>query len=90
MFHYPGKKPVLATGIVGSDPYLAPEVLSCGARKQLADGHRVYLSPAESGYDPRKTDVWSVAIIFMCMILRRFPWKIPVGLALGMNAGKRG
>ncbi|KAL1680950.1 kinase-like domain-containing protein [Schizophyllum commune] len=61
VFHYPGKKPVLATGIVGSDPYLAPEVLSC----------------AESGYDPRKTDVWSVAIIFMCMILRRFPWKIP-------------
>jgi len=28
-------------------------------------------------YDPRKADVWSVAIIFMCMILRRFPWKIP-------------
>jgi serine/threonine protein kinase len=28
-------------------------------------------------YDPRKTDVWSVAIIFMCMILRRFPWTIP-------------
>ncbi|TRM61900.1 kinase-like domain-containing protein [Schizophyllum amplum] len=61
VFHYPGKKPVLATGIVGSDPYLAPEVLSC----------------AETGYDPRKTDVWSVAIIFMCMLLRRFPWKIP-------------
>ena len=50
----------------------------------------INLSPAESGYDPRKTDVWSVAIIFMCMILRRFPWKIPVGLALGMNAGERG
>ena len=37
----------------------------------------INLSPAESGYDPRKTDVWSVAIIFLCMILRRFPWKIP-------------
>ncbi|KAI0950537.1 hypothetical protein AcV7_008973 [Taiwanofungus camphoratus] len=59
VFHYPGKKTTLATGVVGSDPYLAPEVLS-----------------AES-YDPRKTDVWSVAIIFMCMVLRRFPWKIP-------------
>lgn len=59
VFHYPGKKTTLATGIVGSDPYLAPEVLS------------------EDQYDPRKTDVWSVAIIFMCMILRRFPWKIP-------------
>ncbi|KAI0362244.1 Pkinase-domain-containing protein [Trametes cingulata] len=59
VFHYPGKKTTLATGIVGSDPYLAPEVLS------------------QESYDPRKTDVWSVAIIFMCMILRRFPWKIP-------------
>ncbi|KAF9005569.1 hypothetical protein BDQ17DRAFT_1240178 [Cyathus striatus] len=59
VFHYPGKAHTPATGIVGSDPYLAPEVLS------------------NDKYDPRKTDVWSVAIIFLCMILRRFPWKIP-------------
>jgi serine/threonine protein kinase len=59
VFHYPGQAHTLASGIVGSDPYLAPEVL------------------AKDSYDPRKTDVWSVAIIFMCMILRRFPWKIP-------------
>ncbi|KJA27528.1 hypothetical protein HYPSUDRAFT_94938, partial [Hypholoma sublateritium FD-334 SS-4] len=59
VFHYPGKAHTPATGIVGSDPYLAPEVL---------DGEP---------YDPRKTDVWSLAIIFLCMVLRRFPWKIP-------------
>jgi serine/threonine protein kinase len=59
VFHYPGKAQTPATGIVGSDPYLAPEVLN------------------KEPYDPRKTDVWSVAIIFMCMVLRRFPWKIP-------------
>jgi serine/threonine protein kinase len=59
VFHYPGKKHTMANGIVGSDPYLAPEVLS------------------DECYDPRKTDVWSVGIIFMCMILRRFPWTIP-------------
>ena len=59
VFHYPGKKLTRASGIVGSDPYLAPEVL------------------VDETYDPRKTDVWSVAIIFMCMILRRFPWTIP-------------
>lgn len=59
VFHYPGKQQVKATGIVGSDPYLAPEVLS------------------DENYDPRKTDVWSVAMIFLCMILRRFPWKLP-------------
>ena len=59
VFHYPGGAHQRATGIVGSDPYLAPEVIT------------------QDTYDPRKTDVWSVAIIFMCMILRRFPWKIP-------------
>ncbi|KAG6818187.1 hypothetical protein H0H87_000092 [Tephrocybe sp. NHM501043] len=59
VFHYPGKAHTPATGVVGSDPYLAPEVLN------------------SDSYDPRKTDVWSVAIIFMCMVLRRFPWKIP-------------
>jgi serine/threonine protein kinase len=59
VFHYPGKTHTPATGIVGSDPYLAPEVLN------------------GDSYDPRKTDVWSVAIIFLCMVLRRFPWKIP-------------
>ncbi|KAI9570493.1 Pkinase-domain-containing protein [Boletus coccyginus] len=47
------------SGIVGSDPYLAPEVLAGGS------------------YDPRKTDVWSVGVIFVCMILRRFPWAVP-------------
>ncbi|KZV84420.1 Pkinase-domain-containing protein, partial [Exidia glandulosa HHB12029] len=59
VFHYPGKAATLATGVVGSDPYLAPEVLS------------------SETYDPRKTDVWSVAVIFLCMILRRFPWTLP-------------
>ena len=47
------------SGIVGSDPYLAPEV---------------YDLPK---YDPRPTDVWSLAIMFCCMTLRRFPWKAP-------------
>jgi serine/threonine protein kinase len=46
-------------GIVGSDPYLAPEVYE------------------EKKYDPTATDVWSLAIIFCCMSLRRFPWKQP-------------
>ena len=59
VFHHPGKALTKATGIVGSDPYLAPEILSADS------------------YDPRKTDVWSIAMIFLCMILRRFPWKIP-------------
>lgn len=28
-------------------------------------------------YDARLADVWSIAIIFCCMVLKRFPWKVP-------------
>jgi serine/threonine protein kinase len=49
----------LVLGIVGSDPYLAPEVYDQGK------------------YDPTKVDIWSLAIIYCCMTLRRFPWKCP-------------
>ncbi|KAL8832053.1 MAG: hypothetical protein Q9191_000507 [Dirinaria sp. TL-2023a] len=60
VFRYPFENDiVLAHGIVGSDPYLAPEV---------------YDSPR---YDPQPADIWSLAIIFACMSLRRFPWKAP-------------
>jgi serine/threonine protein kinase len=30
-----------------------------------------------SPYDPQKTDVWSLAIMYCSMILGRFPWKAP-------------
>jgi serine/threonine protein kinase len=60
VFRYPFENDiVLASGIVGSDPYLAPEVYD------------------SSKYDPQPTDIWSIAIIFCCMTLRRFPWKAP-------------
>ena len=60
VFSYPFSKTLVeASGIVGSDPYLAPEV--CIFAK----------------YDPRPVDVWSAAIIFACMMLKKFPWKIP-------------
>lgn len=50
-----------ASGIVGSDPYLAPELLS---------GH-------SKAYDPRPVDVWAVAIMYYCLIMGKFPWKAP-------------
>ena len=60
VFSYPFSKTLVeSSGIVGSDPYLAPEVCIF------------------SKYDPRPVDVWSVAIIFACMVLKKFPWKIP-------------
>lgn len=45
---------IKASGIVGSDPYLAPEVLVGGS------------------YDPRKTDVWSVGVIFVSPLILIF------------------
>lgn len=61
VFRYPMETEVaMAHGVVGSDPYLAPEVLSSTKR-----------------YDPQCVDVWSIGIIFCCMMLKRFPWKAP-------------
>ncbi|KAF2201251.1 kinase-like protein [Delitschia confertaspora ATCC 74209] len=60
VFRYPFENEIVpASGIVGSDPYLAPEVYDLAK------------------YDPQPTDIWSLAIIFCCMTLRRFPWKAP-------------
>lgn len=60
VYQYPFSNMLIeATGIVGSDPYLAPEVCVFNT------------------YDPRPVDVWSTAIIYCCMILKKFPWKIP-------------
>ncbi|OAA33957.1 Protein kinase-like domain protein [Metarhizium rileyi] len=60
VFKYPFENgTVPAKGIVGSDPYLAPEVYD------------------SKEYDAAAVDIWSLAIIFCCMNLRRFPWKIP-------------
>ncbi|KAI5948700.1 hypothetical protein KGF57_005311 [Candida theae] len=56
-------KLIYARGVVGSDPYLSPEVF-----EPMGLGN---------GYDPRTADVWSIAIIYCCMILKRFPWKLP-------------
>lgn len=43
-------------------------------------GSDPYLAPEvyeTSKYDPQPTDIWSLAIIYACMSLRRFPWKAP-------------
>lgn len=60
VYQYPFSNNLIeATGIVGSDPYLAPEVCVFNT------------------YDPRPVDIWSTAIIYCCMVLKKFPWKIP-------------
>lgn len=60
VFRYPETEKIHeAVGIVGSDPYLAPEVIT------------------NIVYDPRSADIWSAAIVFCCMLMRKFPWKAP-------------
>ncbi|KAJ2608574.1 serine/threonine protein kinase [Coemansia sp. RSA 1365] len=55
------KEPSKVVGICGSDPYIAPEVLM--SRRQLP-------------YFAQVADVWSVGIMFMCMTLLKFPWRV--------------
>lgn len=43
-------------------------------------GSDPYIAPeqyTQKEYDARKTDLWSCGIIFVCMTIRRFPWKLP-------------
>ncbi|KAI8368948.1 kinase-like domain-containing protein [Blakeslea trispora] len=43
-------------------------------------GSDPYIAPeqfTEPDYDARLTDLWSCAIVFICMSIRRFPWRIP-------------
>ncbi|CAA91132.1 serine/threonine protein kinase Ppk8 [Schizosaccharomyces pombe] len=60
VFHYPFESTTLMSdGVVGSKPYVAPEVLT------------------QKPYDPSAVDVWSCAIVYCCIALKRFPWKVP-------------
>ncbi|KAI9308096.1 kinase-like domain-containing protein [Cunninghamella echinulata] len=43
-------------------------------------GSDPYIAPeqyTQPSYDPCLADVWSCAIIFICMTIRRFPWRLP-------------
>ncbi|KAJ1893218.1 serine/threonine protein kinase [Kickxella alabastrina] len=55
------KEPSKVVGVCGSDPYIAPEVLN--SRRQLP-------------YYAQVADIWSVGIMYMCMTLLKFPWRI--------------
>ncbi|ORY98487.1 kinase-like domain-containing protein [Syncephalastrum racemosum] len=43
-------------------------------------GSEPYIAPeiySQPTYDARKSDVWSCGVIFICMTIRRFPWRTP-------------
>jgi serine/threonine protein kinase len=38
-----------------------------------------YMAPEilqDKYYDPQRADIWSLAIMYCCMVLGRFPWKV--------------
>lgn len=49
--------------VVGSGPYMAPEMFDENNKSDLCD--------------PRLMDIWSIAIIYCCMTIKKFPWKTP-------------
>ncbi|ORX58761.1 kinase-like protein [Hesseltinella vesiculosa] len=43
-------------------------------------GSDPYIAPeqyTQPKYDPRLSDLWSCGVIFICMTMRRFPWRLP-------------
>ncbi|KAI9301792.1 kinase-like domain-containing protein [Cunninghamella echinulata] len=55
----PGSSTVkLSSGVCGSDPYIAPEIL-------LQNKYHSFLS-----------DNWSCGIIYACMMIHKFPWRL--------------
>lgn len=43
-------------------------------------GSDPYIAPeqyTQPTYDPRLSDIWSCGIVFICMTIRRFPWRVP-------------
>ncbi|ORX82247.1 kinase-like protein [Basidiobolus meristosporus CBS 931.73] len=55
---------------------------SLSRKRKLATsitGTDPYIAPEVhegSPYDPAKADIWSLAIVYVCMVLRKFPWEI--------------
>ncbi|KAF7727990.1 serine/threonine protein kinase [Apophysomyces ossiformis] len=61
--------------VVNKYPYEKQTRLSkgiCGSDPYIAPEQ--YTQPE---YDACKTDLWSCGIIFICMTIRRFPWRLP-------------
>ncbi|KAL3229246.1 Nitrogen permease reactivator protein [Nakaseomyces bracarensis] len=62
---------------VFSSPYIEHREI---IRSHGVHGSSPYLAPEVLyfwNYDPRPADIWSIAVIFLCMVTKRFPWREP-------------
>lgn len=66
LFEYGGKRKMAVT-LCGSPPYVAPEVLSCGAVDGKAKGYCADLS-----------DIWSCGVVLFVLLAGNTPWSKPV------------
>lgn len=66
LFEYGGKRKMAIT-LCGSPPYVAPEVLSCGAVDGKAKGYSADLS-----------DIWSCGVVLFVLLAGNTPWSKPV------------
>lgn len=76
---------ITADGIVKIIDFGSAVVFRYPFEDQLVKAHGVcgsdpYLAPetlTQQKYDAEPVDIWSIAIIYCCMTLKRFPWKAP-------------
>lgn len=66
LFEYGGKKKMAVT-LCGSPPYVAPEVLTCGA-----------LDGKAKGYSADRSDIWSCGVVLFVLLAGNTPWSKPV------------
>lgn len=66
LFEYGGKRKMAVT-LCGSPPYVAPEVLTCGA-----------LDGKAKGYSADRSDIWSCGVVLFVLLAGNTPWSKPV------------
>lgn len=66
LFQYNGKTK-LSTTLCGSPPYIAPEVVECGTRK----------NSKVAGYSADLVDIWSCGIVLFTLLAGNTPWDSP-------------
>ncbi|KAJ9086564.1 hypothetical protein DSO57_1002691 [Entomophthora muscae] len=66
------RPPQKVRGLCGSDPYIAPEIWE----SVIKGSGSACRCCRVCGYDPLKSDIWSMGVIYIAMHSGKFPWAI--------------